>query len=826
RRRPKIALTGDSSNPASEPASTVEERPDDRKHNKDKRNRRASPPPVSIDLDGLDDLTATLIEGLTTAEYECMICYDTIRQRQNIWSCAVCYAVFHLNCAGKWGRKSAQDHNGSTSSEQSGWCCPGCRTLLTDLPSEYRCFCNKTVNPHYSRYITPHTCGQTCGRDRNCPHPCTMPCHPGPCRPCEGLSPPQPCFCGRSSFVVRCSELGNVDFAKSCGEVCGKELNCGNHHCERTCHSGPCSPCSVTFIQSCACGKTTRELSCGAPPVTHKCHTKCDYPFACGVHRCERICHAYSDHSPLCPYDPDVIKRCPCGAQTVEELTDGKGRTQCQDDIPTCGNICNKVLPCGHRCHDVCHTEECPPCQESISLPCRCGGEVISMPCVDLKGSGGEIEPPLCNRSCNALRHCKRHRCKERCCPQEVHVCDNVCAKNLRCGQHTCTFPCGHPGRCHDCVEGVSFDELACHCGRTRMYPPIPCGTRPPICTHPCIRPRTCEHTPLNEHHCHPDSEPCPPCVFFVSRRCTCGKTEMKNIPCHRAQAGFVPACGESCLKTIPTCGHTCVRFCHTGDCVDAEHPCASKCGRIRSLCGHQCGFACHGRRFCAEDRPCAAKITQSCRCGHKTAEVVCAAWKENAGNSSTVLPCDDSCAVAERNRRLADALNINTGEASASTSSVSGTCEFDEKLLRYAKDHPSWAQSIEKSLASFVQDQSKRVHHFPQMKPAANVAAAALAAYYGLIGEVVDAERGQGSVLIRKTAAKTPALPAQLLSAAASSYKPAPSVLPILQVERGNASSLAVQTSCDGPINALCITSLQFGMDARDVQLLLEPLV
>ncbi|KAJ3187791.1 hypothetical protein HDU85_006184 [Gaertneriomyces sp. JEL0708] len=164
--------------------------------------------------------------------------------------------------------------------------------------------------------------------------------------------------------------------------------------------------------------------------------------------------------------------------------------------------------------------------------------------------------------------------------------------------------------------------------------------------------------------------------------------------------------------------------------------------------------------------------------------------------------------------------------EASASTPSVSGTCEFDEKLLRYAKDHPSWAQTIEKNLASFVQDQSKRVHHFPQMKPAANVAAAALAAYYGLIGEVVDAERGQGSVLIRKTAAKTPALPAQLLSAAASSYKPAPSVLPILQVERGNASSLAVQTGSDGPVNALCITSLQFGMDARDVQLLLEPLV
>lgn len=53
------------------------------------------------------------------------------------------------------------------------------------------------------------------------------------------------------------------------------------------------------------------------------------------------------------------------------------------------------------------------------------------------------------------------------------------------------------------------FDELSCHCGASVIYPPVPCGTRPPECTQTCARVHDCDHpggshplasTPLSSH--------------------------------------------------------------------------------------------------------------------------------------------------------------------------------------------------------------------------------------------------------------------------------------------------------------------------------------
>lgn len=38
------------------------------------------------------------------------------------------------------------------------------------------------------------------------------------------------------------------------------------------------------------------------------------------------------------------------------------------------------------------------------------------------------------------------------------------------------------------------FDELTCHCGASVIYPPVPCGTRPPECTQTCARIHECDH--------------------------------------------------------------------------------------------------------------------------------------------------------------------------------------------------------------------------------------------------------------------------------------------------------------------------------------------
>lgn len=306
-----------------------------------------------------DDLTASLVEGLSSGDYECMICFDSIKQRESVWSCAVCWAVFHLRCVGKWGRKSAQESNASTSaSSQAGWRCPGCQSVSIDIPSEYRCFCSKTLNPPYNRYATPHSCGNTCGRNRNCPHACTMPCHPGPCRPCESLAPPVSCHCGKNQFVVRCNELASTTFDKSCGKICKKNLSCGIHKCAEICHPGDCETCPIVVIQTCHCGKSSREMPCGSPSTPYSCGKKCDIEFACGHHTCERYCHDITNHKSVCPYDPKSVTRCPCGARSIEDLTGGRGRKSCSDDIPTCGEICSKVLACGHRCASSCHRGE------------------------------------------------------------------------------------------------------------------------------------------------------------------------------------------------------------------------------------------------------------------------------------------------------------------------------------------------------------------------------------------------------------------------------------------------------------------------------------
>ena len=67
----------------------------------------------------------------------------------------------------------------------------------------------------------------------------------------------------------------------------------------------------------------------------------------------------------------------------------------------------------------------------------------------------------------------------------------------LSCGEHRCEEQC-HRGNCPPCWR-VSFDELRCHCGAEVIYPPIPCGTQPPVCVRPCTRSMPCGHKVIIE---------------------------------------------------------------------------------------------------------------------------------------------------------------------------------------------------------------------------------------------------------------------------------------------------------------------------------------
>lgn len=43
-----------------------------------------------------------LAQELTAGTYECMVCCDRVRGRDQVWSCESCYHVFHLRCIKKW----------------------------------------------------------------------------------------------------------------------------------------------------------------------------------------------------------------------------------------------------------------------------------------------------------------------------------------------------------------------------------------------------------------------------------------------------------------------------------------------------------------------------------------------------------------------------------------------------------------------------------------------------------------------------------------------------------------------------------------------------
>ncbi|KAJ1340161.1 hypothetical protein BSLG_005248 [Batrachochytrium salamandrivorans] len=591
------------------------------------------------------DLLEALIDDLTNQVYDCMVCYDIVKSRDSVWSCSVCYAVFHLKCISQWARKSAQEYNGNDSSRSmESWRCPGCQSNTNHAPLDYRCFCTKVINPTLNSYACPHSCGQTCRKDRNCIHKC-----PG-------------------ILQIRCAELSSTGT-----------------------------------------------------------HSSCD--------------------------------RCPCGKFSALDLSPDSPRVSCDAPPLLCGELCDKVLICGHKCELLCHFGPCSSCNRLVTTSCRCGKDGIQMSCITLRidSSTGKTEPPLCSRPCAKRLKCRRHNCQETCCKKtsDEHSCPLVCGKLLSCKSHRCMNPCGHLDKCHDCIEGVGFDELMCNCGRTVMYPPIPCGTPPLKCNHPCRRPRPCGHPNMTTHYCHDDSEPCPPCMTFVERRCACQSSILKNVPCSRLGA---PSCVKLCSQLIKECSHPCKRICHSGACSSDKHPCIEKCGRVRSKCQHICIESCHGTQDCPETVFCKQSVNYACPCGNRIIKKVCGSTKDRR-STAQALECDESCLRKRRNERLADALGIDISSTGVAVGSPSTAIV---------------ALSAEKTFAELVNDSSKQYFYFPKQRMfAANTLIIELAAFYGFTAELVDANVGKGTVVVRRVASRPPYLPSKLLSKSADEYNP-----------------------------------------------------
>ncbi|KAF8814255.1 hypothetical protein BYT27DRAFT_6337901, partial [Phlegmacium glaucopus] len=233
-----------------------------------------------------DDLTSTLIRGLTSPPYhDCPICFSSIRPDQAIWSCSpsiplihnsqqgpsqYCWTSFHVRCIRSWADKSVKDvaeawRARGEPDKKGDWRCPGCQAKREVVPTGYWCFCHSTSEPKPLRLATPHSCGSSCSRPREsgCGHPCPLQCHPGPCPPCQITTRPE-CYCpSKKVLAFRCGIDANAGRDLSCGNICKRTLGCKKHTCERVCHSGECNKCPVKDLARCRCGKEEKEMGCG-----------------------------------------------------------------------------------------------------------------------------------------------------------------------------------------------------------------------------------------------------------------------------------------------------------------------------------------------------------------------------------------------------------------------------------------------------------------------------------------------------------------------------------------------------------------------------------
>jgi transcriptional repressor NF-X1 len=287
--------------------------------------------------------TEILIDQLKKNKCECMVCYQVVKPEKPIWSCNICFHIFHMACIKKWSQSPAAKVDEVNSDK---WRCPCCQTIFEATPNRYTCFCGKKLNPnqndptnatntgkqfHNNLKQLPHSCGDICSKQLSfsnkfwlnqqsnsadsgvttapnefeCKHTCVQLCHPGPCASCETIVT-RSCQCGKSKFQVKC----NSTKKPVCTEKCDRMLNCGLHSCGVECHGGECEPCQVEVQQECHSHKLVRQVKCGTNGFESEffsCDEKCLKMLSCGNHQCQDKCHSGKYFSQFIAPSPKII---------------------------------------------------------------------------------------------------------------------------------------------------------------------------------------------------------------------------------------------------------------------------------------------------------------------------------------------------------------------------------------------------------------------------------------------------------------------------------------------------------------------------------------
>ncbi|KAI9907263.1 hypothetical protein PsorP6_016116 [Peronosclerospora sorghi] len=276
-------------------------------------------------------------------------------------------------------------------------------------------------------------------------------------RPCGQRLP----TCGHA-----CPKLCHVDHVSHTSIYCTQPCPRLHAGCQHVCHKvcgDPCGRCDVLVgTISLPCGHTYRTARCyeAKIPSKVKCQALVDkIDTRCG-HVQRVLC---STKTIKCTVPCGVIQA--CGHACARKCSDCVERTLLDDRerafpiVPTehgaCEKVCDRMLPCSHRCQGKCHGDgPCPPCERMCDV-FRCEHGACRHPCNEPCAACTEA----CSWSCD---HCGP--CPLPCgAPCTRRLCDRRCTQHLACG-HQCPSVCGEecpsPAFCHVCGDNIVQERV------------------------------------------------------------------------------------------------------------------------------------------------------------------------------------------------------------------------------------------------------------------------------------------------------------------------------------------------------------------------------
>eukprot|EP00792_Barthelona_sp_PAP020_P006371 TRINITY_DN2973_c0_g3_i1.p1 TRINITY_DN2973_c0_g3~~TRINITY_DN2973_c0_g3_i1.p1 ORF type:complete len:1084 (-),score=270.04 TRINITY_DN2973_c0_g3_i1:694-3945(-) len=682
----------------------------------------------------------------------CAICFQKIHPIRDgklvkFWNCQRCNVILHFSCATRALATFPAK-------------CPHCRHVVD--PPLFRCFGGHSINPQLTNGISPGCCSAQCGKELPCGHKCFLPCHAGQCSTCN-LTSTHKCYCGKQEMTIPCALL-NDEGVRSCGNICGKLLDCGRHYCQRICHSSVCvskkplakicSGCGIYQNSSGLCEFCGFDNNSDIKPEiefqqkmalqeipSKYVRSEFWHPGSVLDKNLKKLsnCEALVKVSCFCGKTVSTVE---CGNVPLHLRPNNDGIIE---KICSCDQVCDKLLDCGEcRCVFACHEGPCKRCDRN----------------------------PRTRKTC-ACGKTQMHQHGRFSCSDPLLTCDKICGKPLSAYPgHVCNQPCHDgpcpitkeiiqvPCRCGSQIIKISSLDLAngvepsCQtvCGRLlncgkhicrKKCCPLRSIPNSHFCEKKCGQSLSCGHT-CQEACGHPG--PCPPCGYMILEpiTCPCGKTLLNPPqPCGTT----VPCCKNICEKILK-CGHKCKTRCHEGNCPSCTElvvkPCAcgkemkeQQCGgesaRCKNICEkilccghHVCHRRCHPPdEYCSDDRSkirsCHRECGKKLECGHICKTMchpndpcpacsfvgirTCSCGFNTVSGlcDGTMIKCDEECVKhQQKKQRLKNMMEIG-GLTLINQNFFKHSTEFDPELIQLARSNPSIIEKLDTLLIKLI---------------------------------------------------------------------------------------------------------------------------